>query len=416
LSSAKDKAGPGPQPAPTPPIVDEAAGSRRRLVEIRCGFAEMALKEADAAEQRAREARAVHDEQAAALGSHVVAIDPVATKEAKEKAHDTFRWAVRAARSRPQVEAAASAWLQEINHINGRGRAAQAALRREREAVEILLFQADRMADTAEAARAMSDSAAEACRAARAALAAEQAGIASPPAVTAPAPPAPAAPPSAAQSGSISTPTWVPGSGPNEPPAKTASDWLVIDLRSPAPQAVVRLLRRDGRTMNSLVESIAGSEQSARSCWQLLLSNFVDAVVAAAIDDAWFEFPPGDPFWDLFTPAEGREVARGLAAIGFRYDGFGEFANGRVPSQRDLALAVGSAGLLPVRIRFWPKPDEAAELFRHVRVATDTFIATKAPALTLGELVRLLGRRAEPLADLWNDWPKLRPLLFSTEA
>ena len=58
--------------------------------------------------------------------------------------------------------------------------------------------------------------------------------------------------------------------------------------------------------------------------------------------------------------------------------------------------------------------DEAAELFNGVRASTDTFIAARAPALTLGELVRLLGHRAELLADLWNEWPAIRPLLFST--
>jgi len=28
----------------------------------------------------------------------------------------------------------------------------------------------------------------------------------------------------------------------------------------------------------------------------------------------------------------------------------------------------------------------------------------------------VLGRRAEQLADLWNEWPKVRPLLFATSA
>jgi hypothetical protein len=106
-------------------------------------------------------------------------------------------------------------------------------------------------------------------------------------------------------------------------------------------------------------------------------------------------------------------VARGLAALGFRYDGMGEFADGHVPGQRDLALAVGAAGMLPVRIRFWPSAAETAALFRGVRVATDLLVAQRAPALTLGEMVRLLGRRAEQLTDLWNDWPRVRPVLLT---
>jgi hypothetical protein len=189
----------------------------------------------------------------------------------------------------------------------------------------------------------------------------------------------------------------------------------LVQLKAVRPQAIVRLLRRDGRTVAALAESLSSNEAPARSRWQLLLSNFVDAVVGAAIDEAWFEFPAGNRFWDLFRPEEAREVARGLAALGFRYDGFGVFANGRVPGQRDLALAVGSAGLLPVRIRFWPNAQETAELYKTVRVASDAFVAANAPSLSLGELVSLLGRRSEALADLWNDWPRVRELLLSAD-
>ena len=32
--------------------------------------------------------------------------------------------------------------------------------------------------------------------------------------------------------------------------------------------------------------------------------------------------------------------------------------------------------------------------------------------LTLGELVSMLGRRADGLADLWNQWGRIRPLLL----
>ena len=77
-------------------------------------------------------------------------------------------------------------------------------------------------------------------------------------------------------------------------------------------------------------------------------------------------------------------------------------------------MAVGSASLLPARVKYWPRTEEAEYLFRGVRISSDTFIAAHAPALTLGELVRLLGRRAETLSDLWNDWDEVRPLLFAT--
>jgi hypothetical protein len=197
--------------------------------------------------------------------------------------------------------------------------------------------------------------------------------------------------------------------------AQPFADWLVIDLRSPQPQVIVRLMRREGRAINALATKLAGSDPTARSRWGLLLSSFVDSVVAAAMDDACMDFPSENPFWEQFSPAQAREVARGLAALGFRYDGFEGFTDGRVPTQRDLSMAVGSAGLLPARVRAWPRTDEVEFLFRGVRVSADTYIATHAPALTLGELLRILGRGAEQLSELWNNWPLVRPLLFETD-
>ena len=51
-------------------------------------------------------------------------------------------------------------------------------------------------------------------------------------------------------------------------------------------------------------------------------------------------------------------------------------------------------------------------LFEDVRVAADEYVAAAAADLTLGEMVALLGGRAEPLADLWNNWGRIRPLLL----
>ena len=109
---------------------------------------------------------------------------------------------------------------------------------------------------------------------------------------------------------------------------------------------------------------------------------------------------------------EFEEVREYLAALGFRYDGMGEFADGRVPSQRELSMALGQAGLLTVRVRNWPGPEEAAQLYRQVRVDPIALLVEKAPSISMGELVLMLGRRAETVADLWNDWPRARPLLL----
>lgn len=422
-------------PAGATPQEQEPGDSRERLVEIRCGFAEMAQREAEAAAARVDEARRIHEEQVTALATARAAVDPVVTQTAKEAAHSSFRAAVAAAWSRRQVEAAAGAWLYEINRINAATRAQAVLIERGQAAVPELQAQIARLSDTAEASAAMAASAMEACHAARAALEAPtKAQIAPVPADGAWTPEvaelaarAAARVAETATSAAATTPPTptppVPAGSPDTTEAPVAStveddgsspESLVVDLSAPRPQVIIRLLRRDGKTLNALVDHLAEGDPVARSTWQMNLSNFVDAIVAAAIDDACFEFSPGNQFWDQFPAADSREIACGLAALGFRYDGFEGFVDGRVPSQRDLALALGQVGMLPVKVRHWPSAEDAAQLFRGVAVSADRFVAVRAPDLTLGELVRLLGRRAEALADLWNEWPRCRPLLFST--
>ncbi|MGD0249007.1 MAG: hypothetical protein ABSB75_08155, partial [Candidatus Limnocylindrales bacterium] len=150
----------------------DPAGSRRRLVEVRCGFAQMARTEAEAASARAVEAKRLYEEQAAVAFGAQSEIDPAATQAAKAEAHRSFRAAVDAARTRVNIEAAATVWLDAINRINGQNQVARLHIRREREAADALLAQATRLDDMAEASAAMAESATKACLAAQEALAA----------------------------------------------------------------------------------------------------------------------------------------------------------------------------------------------------------------------------------------------------
>lgn len=422
---------PDETPAPADGAAIEPAGGPRRLVEIRCGFAESARAEAEAAAARVVEAKRLCDEQiAAARGQREV--DPAATQASKDDAHRSFRASVAGAKTRGQVEAAAGAWLGAINQINAESRLARARIRLEHDTADALLSELARLTDIAEGSAETARVAMRACQDARAALAAEAEAAAGAADVAKSAgtkkaagagkarkaleAPDAAPPVAVSASGAVAVGPEEAPTTPGAPPSdeSRSSDWLVIDIRAPEPQVVVRLMRRDGRTLSILVERLAGTDPAARRRWQLLLSNFVDSVAAAAIEEAYLEFPQASQFWGQFTTAQAREIARGLAALGFHYDGFSAFVDDRVPSHRDLAMAVGSADLLPARVHYWPTPDEAAQLFSGVSASGDTFIASRAPALTLGEMVRLLGRRAELLADLWNEWPQLRPLLFAT--
>ncbi len=386
------------------------------------------------ADARAADARHRTEAQLAVLADVLLAADPTASRAAKEHAHAAFKAAISTAPDRFAVEGAALGWLTDINRINGRIRLAQTRLLRERETADSLLAERDKLMEAAVAARATAEAAREACLAAQRGVTGES--EVESPSVDEPTsfPVATEAAATEAASGAIPLPAAVPqvipaemaavgstpdvavGSAPvgdSASPIEPAPDGLRLDLRANPPQVIVRLLNRDLWTLNWLVVQLAGGNPTLRSAWKLRLSNFVDAAIAAAIDDACFEFSPGHPFWRMFTREQAQEVARGLTALGYRYDGFGDFVDGRVPDQRDLALAISSAGLYPVRIHYWPKPAEAAQLFRSVRVATEIFLAGRAPSLALGELVVVLGRRAEQLADMWNEWQRLRPLLLS---
>ena len=55
------------------------------------------------------------------------------------------------------------------------------------------------------------------------------------------------------------------------------------------------------------------------------------------------------------------------------------------------------------------------QLFAHISVAADEYLIGAAGGLTLGELVGMLGRRADGLTDVWNDWGRVRPRLLATD-
>jgi hypothetical protein len=428
----------------------DATSARARLIEARCSFAQLSRKEADAAYARVTEAREAYYRQLALVASLTAEANPDAVRPAKEAAHRDFRARVAAAEIRAHVERAATVWLDEINKINRAIREEQVRMKREREEAARMDAELDRLTATAETSRSMAEAAEAACLAAQQGLgepdeapedaaagpsaapspgaqAAEQAASSAPDAVLTPpseavaASSAAASPAPAADDASVTPdPPGAPGAPePPEPPESPAAHPAPagspkVEYGGARPPTIVRLLRRDRSAMNRLVDALAGTDMDQRRHWQLLLSTFVDAVVAAAIDSGCLEFPPTSRFWNQFDREQSREVARGLAALGFRYDGMSQFADGRVPERRDLSIAVGQAGMYSVRVRYWPSPEENADLMLDIRVDTDLLLTEEAPSFTLGEMLQLLGWRAELLADLWNEWPRVRPLLLSS--
>ncbi len=191
-----------------------------------------------------------------------------------------------------------------------------------------------------------------------------------------------------------------------------ADELLEVAIEAGATPRIFRLLRGDRSAMTTLVGALAAGDPSQAPHWQELITTLVDAILADAIESSALEFPTDHPFWGPFSLSQAREIVHALGSLGYRFDGRGGWLDDRIPSQRDLSMALGYAGLDPMRVRRWP--DEAASrvLFSEVRVAADEYLAVNAGDLTLGEMVTMLGRRADGLAELWNQWGTIRPLLL----
>jgi hypothetical protein len=178
---------------------------------------------------------------------------------------------------------------------------------------------------------------------------------------------------------------------------------------------VLRILRGDRAARETLVARLSGTDGEEARRWRLALADLVVAIVARAIEDGYLEVAEADAFWGMFDTRERRDIVSALSALGFRFDGLGGFADGRVPAQRDLSLAVGYAGLDRMRVRNWPRESELEDLFAGAAVAADEWLAAEGGDLALGRMIDALGNRAGDLADVWNAWGRVRPLLLATD-
>jgi hypothetical protein len=415
--------------APIPPN-DEPPGRPtdpcsplRRIADERCAVATGARARAATAADALAAAQHAYDEHIAAAERAAAAADQRSMRSAKEAAQQVFRDARAAAHSKEAVEAAARDWLTEINRINHSARDGSVQLERERQTAAALVATIERLTVDAETARIAADAADVGCAAARRSVAecerAEDArqrdarnrdSDATPDTVAA------AAAPSAAidvDAELPEAPATVPFGAPDAAPDDDSELEVAMRAKGPEP-AIIRLLRGDRAAFDRLVAELAGSDPAARREWQLAIAGLVDAIVARAIEASILTFPPDHPFWGAYTRPQQRDIAAALSSLGFRFDGLGGWTDDRVPSQRDLSLAVGYAGIDPMRTRRWPTEEETADMFRGVVVAADEYLTGAAGGLTLGEMLSALGRRADALTEIWNEWARLRPLLLAS--
>ncbi len=389
----------GPVAATAAPA--DPCGQYRIAVSDACSLADRMQALALAAQERLREARRAYDQHAGHRERASAVADPRFVHAAKDQAQAAFRTARLAARDRGALEKAARDWLREIDRVNAGTRDAVRELARETAAEAGLLRAVERLSLEADGARIAAESAQEACHSARIALAdceesrrpggrSAEGGLLVPASLAA-----------------LMTPAAAAGEAGPEPDAVARTV-----AAAGAEPAILPLLAGNRDVMRRIAAALAEGDAAAEVRWQGHLGALVEAIRARSIDGAALRFPDAG-FWAPYTQPQRREIAAALAALGYRYDGRGGFADGRVPGQRELSLAIGYTGMDPTWIRIWPSQAELPYLYAGVEVDAGRFIGEAAGELTLGDMIDLLGRRAEDLSELWNAWGRVRPLLLS---
>jgi hypothetical protein len=407
----------GPEPGPSDPGAPTmAAGTdpsglracegERLLVEERCRLAEAAHGQARQAADALRDGRRAYDILRERVERAQVIADPREVRAAKDALHRAFRDARDAAATPEAAEQAAREWLNEVNRLNTSSREAAHVVEAGTTELRALLPGLERLAVEADAARITAETAEAGCREARESLARceEAASVAAAAAIVPPI----AEEPSARDLAWPTTAESSPLAGGADAGGEAGRE-VVVEL-----SAIVRVLRGDRPARERLVASLAAGDAAAAHQWHLRIAGLVDAITARAIEDGCLDLPDLG-FWGVFAHQERREIVGALSALGFRFDGLGGFADGRVPAQRDLSLAVGYAGLDRMRIRIWPREEELAALYADASVAADEWLAGQAGDLSLGSMVDALGARAAELADVWNAWGRVRPALLATD-
>ncbi len=195
------------------------------------------------------------------------------------------------------------------------------------------------------------------------------------------------------------------------PPSAGLDRGNFVDAIDETP-ALTRILRGDHHALSAAVATLAGEDLAARRAWETELLGVTGAIVGRTIDAGCLDFPVGNPFWDTFTTAQCRDISGALGAAGHRFDGIDGWADGRVPSYRDLTYAVAAIGLEPRRIRAWPTQDEIADLYLEVTSAPDDYLQTTAPNLDLEEIQALVGGDGSERERIWSDWDRVRAVLL----
>jgi hypothetical protein len=376
-------------------LPDDPCASQRRVVEETCALADRLgamLTTARDDLRTVQHALALHEDRQERATRDA---DPREVQRRKVEAFAAFRLARASASGRADLETAATVWLREIDGVNRRLIEARRVLETERHEAGPLVVALEKRTVAVDRARIAADQASAACREAREHLAAcEEAGGGAP-----------------GEAGGAASMVGQ-GAAADRADRRQAAAGDERDVVAVRPR-IVALLEGDVTERDVVAVGLAGGEPGGADRWADLLDDLVAAIIDRALEESRFVFPRHHSFWGLFHEDECREVAVALAALGYYPIPGAGWADGRVPGRRDLSLAVGYAGQDPQRIRIWPTEAELAHLFDETTADVVGYLFETAGELSLGEMVSLLGRRAEQLAPLWNAWGRARPLLVA---
>ena len=370
------------------PSVDGACGQLRTASEARCAEAQRLRAAADSHERGLRETRLQLAEAMERRQGDARVRDRRVLAEAKEAARETYRRATSHATDDHALRAAAAEWLHEIQRLNrGLLSAQRNAASAAGHVVELGAVVA-RAEAAYDAARVAADIAESACLEARQAVAACEEDVRRGASVAA----VPALPADTRRLRTLAT---------------------LVRRREAAQPALTRLLQGDHAAVTAVASQLAEATGLEAGRLQVLLVELRELAVARAIEESALAFPDDHPFWSQLYPDDSQRVVHALASMGYRFDGHRGWLDGRVPTTRDLAMALSHAGHDPRSIRRLPGPKEIEVLWHGTRLLVEEFLLARAPALDLGELTVALGPRAASLGELWDSWGALRPLLLT---
>ena len=377
----------------TPPQVPggsaaDGCAEARATVEARCAESHDASAAYEAAVERVRELRRDLVAAQHRVDEAVAADSPEKRAAEKAAARDSHQLARATAQTDDELREATAAWAKAVDRSN------RATSLRHREVtkakagastLENVLQAAER---EEQAAKLRADQSEAACLDARVRLAACEE------AAQAPAP---------AEAADVF-----------EPHANTGGHAVAIsDSSAGQPLVIESIVTGDRVALELAAERIAEHTGRSPAEEQLQLQELLDAVVSSAAEDGYLLFDPAHRFWAGLTFEEARDVIDALARLGFIFEPTEGWHAARAPAPSDLSMALAYAGLDARNMRDLPSADELAALPASIGVDARAFLAAHAPELTIDNVVRALGRRAESLGQLWNEWGQVRPILLS---